>query len=202
MNTSIDIIIPTCKPREEVQDLSAQIMRQAGLDDFTVIDTCRMESAAHNRNWGLGRATSPIRIMIDDDITGLPFGWAANLVKVLEDFSECEMVSALLVNDDGTPAVMMGYDKPRGGGVHVVEGPYLLSACIAFRNNGLRYDEKFIGSGWEDTDMCMQIRQLRPGCTFMVNEDVRVIHANEMKNQSGHSWTHNRRHYISKWGLP
>lgn len=201
MNERVDIIIPTCKKDSlAVERRAAGALITAGIPVKFII-TGQDESAAFNRNYGLARARSEIRIMVDDDVTSFPDDWAKNLISVLYSLPECEMVSAFLINPNGSPAVMMGYTKPRGSGVHPAEGPHLISACIAFRRNDLRFDQRYIGSGWEETDYCMQLRALKPDCHFLVHEDVRVVHLNEQKNQSEYFET-NRTHFVSKWGEP
>lgn len=200
MNERVDIIIPTCNPWGDVAKQAGEAIATAGIRP-NLIATCQEGSAAQNRNRGLEQARSPIRIMVDDDIARFSMDWAGRLVDVLETRPECEMVSAFLVNPDDTPAVMMGYTRPRGGGIHEADGPHLISACCAIRNNVLRFDEGYIGSGWEETDYCMQLRRMAPACTLLIDEDVRVVHLNEQKNQAEH-FEQNKKLYVSKWGEP
>jgi hypothetical protein len=37
---------------------------------------------------------------------------------------------------------------------------------------------------------------------FVQSNRCRLIHANEMKNQKGKYWQHNRDHFSKKWGIP
>ena len=76
----------------------------------------------------------------------------------------------------------------------------LLTACIAIGNDGLRFDEHFLGSGFEDDDFCMQLREKYPDGIWLILHDVKVIHTNEKKNQAA-PWLHNRRHFETKWGV-
>jgi glycosyltransferase involved in cell wall biosynthesis len=197
----IDIIIPTCKRPQDVKPLAREARVTAGID-VHIIATCEAVSASRNRNIGLDMATSPIRIMMDDDITGLPPGWARELVKVLEDHPECVMVSPQLLRPDGSYGLMMGCQVPNppGTGAQVIGADRLLTACIAIRADDLRFDENFVGSGWEDCDYSHQQNERYPGCTRMVQFDVQVIHKNEMKNQGGENWNANKRYYREKWG--
>ncbi len=203
----IDVIIPTCK---------TQLSLAYELHDMLVADgcrarvraTCQQGSAAYNRNWGLNQATADCVIMVDDDVCQFPAGWVHQLADVLLLNPYCIMVSARLMNDDGTlgPMLRNGPPGPLGGWTYVDALP---TACIAFRNDGLRFDENFIGSGWEDDDFCAQLRRKYPKGTFIINEDVRVVHRNEMKNQGfikgkgpvpGGNFEKNQAYYESKWG--
>jgi glycosyltransferase involved in cell wall biosynthesis len=72
----VDIIIPTILERDNpvIVSLIAEIIRTA--PGHTILATCTNASASVNRNLGLDASHSDIVIMIDDDITGLPVGWA------------------------------------------------------------------------------------------------------------------------------
>lgn len=193
-----DVIIPTCRTKEDVAPLVAEIHATAGIP-VNVIATCQPVSAAKNRNLGLEWAnSSDLRIMLDDDITGLPYGWVRDLIHVLVDDPKCVMVSPQLLNPDRTWATyMMGRSQDRTAGLSVVEGPHLLTACIAIRRDELRFDEGFLGSGFEDNDYCNQQNVKYPGCVRKINHDVQVIHRNEMKQQREH-WDHNKAYYLAK----
>lgn len=197
----VDVIIPTCRTQPEIADLAAEILATAGLP-VRLIPTCEPVCAAKNRNIGLGLADSEVRIMLDDDITGFPDGWARQLVETMATHPECVMVSPQLVRPNGEYGIMMGCQvgRPIGTGSKVVDGPYLLTACIAIRQDRLRFDEQFVGSGWEDNDYCCQQNALHPGCIRMINHDVQVVHRNEMKNQKD-QFTANRQYFQAKWGL-
>ncbi len=203
----IDIIIPTCKTQPEIADLAAEILRTADCS-ARVILTGEDVSAAANRNLGLNQATSEYVIMVDDDVCEFPLGWVHQLIDVFLLNRFCIMASARLLNEDGTPGPMLrnGPPGPIGGWMHVDALP---TACVAFRNNGLRFDENFVGSGFEDDDFCAQLRQKHPNGGFIINEDVRVVHRNEMKNQGfikgqgpvpGGNFEKNQAYYESKWG--
>ena len=83
--------------------------------------------------------------MVDDDITGFFPGWSSLMVAPLAD-PNILYVSARLMNECGTPQMVMGFSKnimlPH---VEVNNAP---SACIAFRNDGMRFWEEYKGSGF------------------------------------------------------
>ncbi len=198
----IDVIIPTCKTREEVLPLIAEIEKTAGRQ-VNVIATCKQLSASCNRNIGLDQAVSDPRIMIDDDITGLPQDWLVALTKVLEDNPECVMVSPQLIKPDGDFALMMGCPMPKaaGAGTRAAEGPHLLTACIAIRKDDLRFDENFVGSGWEDNDYCDRQAERYPEGVRVIQHDIQVVHRNEMKNQP-ENFVRNREYYLKTRSTP
>ena len=69
-----DIVIPTCKKREEVEPLIKEI-RATATGDFRVFASCQPIYAAANRNICLNQVESDYVVMIDDDITDFPSGW-------------------------------------------------------------------------------------------------------------------------------
>jgi hypothetical protein len=208
----IDVIIPTCKTQPEIADLAAEIVRTAGCSIHGVA-TCQSVSAAANRNWGLDHVQHAdlCVIMVDDDVCEFPQGWAVKLWATLmdkDDRTGCMMASARLLNPDHTLGPMLREPPPiMSAGLTVAKS--LPTACIATAVGRLRFDENFIGSGWEDDDWCAQLRQKYPKGTFIINEDVRVVHRNEMKNQGfikgqgpvpGGNFEKNQAYYESKWG--
>jgi glycosyltransferase involved in cell wall biosynthesis len=193
----IDIIIPTCKQREEVEPLIDEVTRTAAIP-VNVIATCQPLCAAANRNRGLEQATSDPRIMIDDDLADFPPGWAARMVDVMEEYADCVMLTVELMTPGGRRGPMAG-DPPRAdSGVDLVPRRMLLTACIAIRRDDLRFDENYIGSGFEDDDYCAQQRAQYPEGEWRICHDVKVVHKNEMKGQAA-AFEINKRYFERKW---
>ena len=190
-----DIIIPTCKDREQVMPLLGIVSFFS--DACSVIATCTPASAAINRNKGLDSATSDIVIMIDDDTGGFYAGWWRDLIMPLIKHGDISMVSARLVKADGSPAPMM-HGSPDLV-TTTVDVKYAPSACIAFWRDDLRFDEGYIGSGFEDTDFCEQLKKKHPESRFVINNKCRIIHHNEQKNQHGRFFEANKARYENKW---
>ena len=65
----IDIIIATCKTKDEVNGLISEITLNTP-EPHRIIATCQPLSASKNRNFGLSYANSDIIVMCDDDMTG------------------------------------------------------------------------------------------------------------------------------------
>jgi len=138
--------------------------------------------------------------MLDDDISGFYPGWHLDLLAPFRDPLVC-MVSARLMNPDGSigPTCSRCYDlEPEEIEVFSDGHCVLPTAAIAFRNIGLRFDERYKGSGWEDNDFCFQYLKANPKYKFIQSNRCRLIHANEMKHQAEY-WTHNKEYFEWKW---
>ena len=198
----IDIVIPTLMTEDEIAP-RVEMISNITRTPHRVITTCQKVSASANRNIGLDQAKSPIIIMIDDDIIGFFDGWEQKIIEpIIKDHRVC-MVSARLMNKNGTTG-------PNCADNHDLSIPWIYlpkrnhcvmpSAAIAFVDKGLRFDENFIGSGWEDNDFCFQYLQLNPEYKFVLNNECPLIHLNEMKNQQLH-FQHNQRYFYEKWKI-
>lgn len=202
------ILIPTCRTVDELAAMVRDITDTAfGCD---VIVSGLRSSASVNRNHCLDRIDvrdkedvpiETIAIMLDDDIEGFYPGWVGELIAPLADPSVV-MVSARLLNPDGSIGQTCSrcYDlEPETIEIKSNGEAILPTAAIAFRYLGIRFDESYIGSGYEDSDWCHQILQEYPESKFLQSNKCRLIHRNEMKNQSGDYWKHNVMYFWNKW---
>ena len=57
-------------------------------------------------------------------------------------------------------------------------------------------DEIYLGSGYDDSDFCCQLRMARPHVKFAIHNEVRVIHKHEQKNSQ---YSHNAQLFRAKW---
>jgi len=165
-----------------------------------IIATCTSGSAAVNRNIGLSyMSRNECVVMIDDDVTGFFPGWYDKLVTPLLSDMNIAIIAARLLRPDGRLAYMMGENyNLEEHLVNVIE-KRVPTACIAFIHEGISFDESFVGSGFEDTDFCKQFAVRYPKGKFVVNNDVRLIHKNEMKCQKGEYWKKNQSYFVRKW---
>jgi glycosyltransferase involved in cell wall biosynthesis len=193
----IDVIIPTLKAQSEIAPLVKEIQETAGTE-VRVYATCQQVSASANRNIGLNWAQSDVVIMVDDDIFSFTPKWALLLARTLLLKKNRVMVSPQLLKPDGSFGFLMGSTAQKLHGISVATG-YLPTACIAIRRNELRFDENFIGSGFEDNDYCAQLRLIQPNAKFIIDHNVHAIHKNERKNQHGKYWTANKAYFEQKW---
>lgn len=193
-----DIIIPTNKPAGEIKRLLRDIEQTA--PGCRIVYTGYKASAATNRNWGLNHAATRIVVMVDDDIEGFTAGWVDRLIAPLR-VREIVMASARLMRPDGKPGVMMDIKPDLSGYMVEVAEAMVPSACIAFRNDGTRFDECYEGAGFEDTDFCRQLWDRYPKGRFVICNTVKVVHRNEMKGQDSGRFQQNKEYYLTKWKL-
>ncbi len=200
------IVIPTIKPRSELQSLLKEI-KATTVGSYEIIVTSDLEpnqpvSASINRNIGLKAAKYRFIIMIDDDISNLPNKWNLTLTDPLRE-ERYMITSARLMNSDWTPGVMT--DQSSDLTSEIVTVRQVPSACIAFRKkdvthpHSIKFDEGYIGSGFEDTDFNMQMKEEFPGREIVICNKVKVIHKNERKNQVGDNWIKNQQFFVKKW---
>lgn len=197
MDLMVDIIIPTYKKRVYVERMLTEI-KATRTTAGKLIATCNNTSAARNRNIGIDAATAKLIIMLDDDITGFFKGWDTLLIEALQ-LTNGGLVSARLMKDAKTagPSCSNNYDII----TPIIEVPGTPSACIALYKTDLRFDEHYKGSGFEDTDYCKELRHRNPKVKFIITNAVKLIHLNEMKNQSAYH-RENYDYFLKKWGVP
>lgn len=195
------ILIPTCKQLGALSPLLKALEAIETKED--VCPSCFPESAAINRNICLTHVeVGEVAVMIDDDIEGFYPGWVDDLTAPLLRNESIVMVSARLLNPDGSlgPTCSRCYDAEPDEVEVTSNGVCVLpTAAIAFRHRGHLFDEKFLGSGFEDNDWCMQYLRDDPGSRFIQSNRCRLIHRNEMKNQKGAYWKHNQAYFFNKW---
>lgn len=194
----LEIAVPTCKPWSEVRSLVKEIEATAGCA-HRVICTCSAGSASQNRNLALAECTGPIVVMVDDDVEGFPQGWALRLAAGLRDHPDWLMLSARLLRQDGRPGYMLGtgHAPRQQEGYLEVPTRELVTACMVLRNDGTRFDEGYLGSGWEDNHFCADLREKYPTGKFVIDCGVSVVHRNEMKAQR-ENWEHNKARYQAR----
>ena len=201
MSERIDVVarIPTCKDLYDTIKQQSEMLTNAKLIEFIYVSALKA-SAAVNRNDCLNNIKSELVIMLDDDITGFYPGWDADLIQPLIENDNISIVSARLMNSDTTYANVMHDNFIYVNGYHRSPINLVPTAGIAFRPNGIKFDENYIKASFEDTDWCKQISQRYPHMYTVINNNCKLIHLNEMKFQVGEAWNHNRSYYISKWG--
>jgi hypothetical protein len=192
----VSIIVPTNKSPSEIEVLMSELRKYS--DAKNIISTCMRLSAAKNRNIGLDWAKSEIVIQCDDDIEGFYKGWDTDLVAPLKSDKTICFISARLTDRYGKPTFLMEQNNDMVS--DLVEVKFTPSACCAFRPRGIRFDEIFAGSGFEDSDAIMQLKKRDPGGRVVINNRCKMIHRNEMKNQQI-NFKHNSAHFVRKWGF-
>ena len=190
-----DIIVPAFRPSEKLTNLLTEIAEKT-VPPYNLVVVSKHQSAAKNRNEGLRTSQNPYVIMCDDDISGLLPGWNRDLIRCLQENREFFGISARLMNPDGTVG--------RNSANHfdlthpLSEVDMIPTACSIFRKTDLRFDERYISGGYEDTDFFLQARH-KYGSRLAIANTIRVVHLNEEKNGGGVENEHNRELFYSKW---
>ncbi len=196
------ILIPTCLSRDDVLISAIERMILTQTPDVEIFASCLDASAAVNRNACLAHIeVGDVSIMLDDDISGFYPTWIDDLMIPFSDPAVI-MSSARLLNEDGTfgPTCSRCYE-PSPDEIEIFSngGCVLPTAAIAFRHLGLAFDEAYKGSGFEDSDWCMQYLKHNPAARFIQSNRCRLIHKNLMRNQKGQNWSRNRQYFTKKW---
>ena len=193
------ILVPTCKPKSELGDFLKELANNTP-GDVPIIMSHLPVSAATNRNFCLLHCKTEYAIMIDDDMTGFFPRWTELMLEPFNALDSVAMVSARLMRSSTEVGVMMNIPFDAAATWQVVKNRFLPSACIAFRNDGCRFDENFIGSSWEDTDFCVTLQRKYPYGLFIINDQARLIHKNDQKNGNPEVYGINREYFGRKHG--
>ena len=192
MNT---LLIATVRTENEIRDLINEI-KSTAITNLKLIVSSSKESVAINVNRGLNEAVGQFVIKVDDDITGFNHGWDANLIQPFSYIDNLEVISARLLNTDGSVQWTCSRDLNLFGPLSFPNNPIVPFCCVAFKKDSLRMDENFIGSGYDDADYCCQLRVKNIHAKFAIHNEVRIIHKHEQKNAQ---LSKNAIYFRSKW---
>jgi hypothetical protein len=213
-NNKIDIIIPSCKTKDEcinqINDINRTRKTQGDII-FTGLD----KSAAINRNYGLKQANTSVVIMLDDDVTNFYQDWDWILIKPLLDFPDLySLVTPRFVDEHGNTIGQLGdcsqKDIPpeyitiakhtRETNLNIIG-----STCIAFdKSTNILFDENYLGATYEDADFCMQFKQKYPQKKIIINNKCKLMHLMEAKGRviNGINISNkNKLYFRKKWNI-
>lgn len=190
-----DIVVPAFRVGENLEKLLHEILKKTA-PPFNLILIGKEQSAAKNRNYGLNRSRSPYIIMCDDDIAYLPFAWNRRLIQTLKENPEIMALSARLMNPDGSIGKNTANNFDLKNNLVVVN--MIPTACCIFRKTDIRFDERYIRAGWEDTDFFTQMKEKLKG-HFAIDNRVKVVHVNEEKQGGGEMNRENMELFLRKW---
>lgn len=189
---NVDVLIPTCKSYDSIVGQVKEIVKNSP-QVYSIHASCFLKSAAINRNYCHGKATTNIVVSCDDDIEGYYPGWLEELIRPLGEDKDIRLVSARLMNNDGTIGFMMTSKNDISQDYEAVfRCP---TSCFAYRKKDFDelmgfwnkdswpFDENFVGSGWEDNAICHDLKKKFIGTKIIINNRVKLIHRNEQKNQ-------------------
>ena len=190
-DVKFDICIPCWENSTKLDETISNILES----DFKVkepvkfIISVEKQSVVKNRLDCLTRSKSPYVLWLDDDIKFVDVGWDYHLHQCITGNPKWGIVGVNVVHYkalDNRPT------RP-GGPIADVCGAVMMTRKIP----GVQFDPNYIGSQWEDTDYCYQVR--KAGYDVIQNNNLYVLHYNEEKNRD---YTHNQAYFTSKWLTP
>lgn len=189
------ILIATIKEENELTGLIDELKSKAVLE-YELIVSSSKNSVAYNSNRGLERAKGDIILKVDDDVFDFPQGWDKLLVDTLKQDSRIIIASVRVFNPDGT--VQKTCSNTMELEPEIIDTPSGLVpfCCVAFRNDGTRFDENFKGSSFDDTDFNFQLRMKYPGWRAVINNSIRLKHKLESKVCR---FGENQTYFLNKW---
>lgn len=211
----VSIVIPTLKtPDGIVGQLNEIRSKKTNFEYELFAGSHTPLSAAGNRNWCLDRSKGDIVIMMDDDMKGFYDNWVDDLITpLIEGKDKYNIMSARLLQKNGQVGPQLGNNGKyeahgdmevaihcEATGLNIVG-----SACISFfREDGIRFDEHYRGSTYEDTDFCMEYNKQFPNRKVFINNKCRIIHLGEGKGRGSKrglrdNWKFNKEYFANKW---
>ncbi len=181
-----DILIRCYSPGDRLRALLDNLTRVTR-SPFNLILVVGKRHAVRNQNLALDRARTRYAVLLDDDIL-LTDGWLERLRETM-DRTGAGAVSGRQLSMDGR-ALYTGAGCAEGA---IVEAP-IGGTCFMFRNDlGLRFDEAYVRSQWDDVDFMFQLYE----CGFKTYIDGRVPFYHWAE---GKIWRNqNLLHFQQKW---
>lgn len=187
-HVQFDICIPCWENSVKLDETIANVVESDVRAQMPIkfIISVEKQSVVKNRLDCLSRSKSSYVLWLDDDIKFQEQGW------------DWKLYNSLFTNPKrGITGVNVVHWQAADNRPTRPSGP-LLDVCGAVmmcrKIPGVEFDPKYIGSQWEDTDYCYQVRQA--GYEVVQDNSLWVLHYNEEKNRD---YTHNRAYFNSKW---
>jgi len=179
-----DILIPAYRMRAEImQELNELPYKTQPPYNLHIFN--KEQSAAKNRNDLLRACQEEYVIFLDDDIVNLPDNWNYDMIEVLRNNPDILAVSARLMDKDNHPALNSANNFDLGK--PIIEVNLIPTACMCFRRRdaeGIKFNERHLGSGWEDTNFLRELQVKHPNKKTIIYNKVKVTHLNEEKNNN------------------
>lgn len=149
------------------------------------------QSVVANRLTCLTESKAPYVMWLDDDIQFREPGWDKILYDMIDEPEKIDKMKygVIGVNVVHYKARTNVATRPHGF-VSDVCGALMMTKKLP----GVQFDSKYVGSQWEDTDYCYQVR--KAGYGVYQNNNIWILHYNEEKNRD---YTHNQAYFNSKW---
>jgi hypothetical protein len=144
-----DVLIRCYEPHDRLRALLDNLTRVTR-SPYNLILCVGKRSAVLNQNVGLDRALTRYAVFLDDDVV-LTEGWLERLRETM-DRTGAGIVYARQLRMDGS-LLSTSAASPGGEIVEALSG----GACFMFRNDlGLRFDEYYVKSQWDDIDFAFE----------------------------------------------
>ena len=145
-----DILIRVYEPHDRFRQLLDNLTRVTR-SPYNVIAVVGKRHAVLNQNRALERVRTRYAVFLDDDVLLTP-GWLERLRETM-DRTGAGAVSGRQLRMNGEPLASAAAVAP-GQIVEIAFG----GACFMFRTDlGIRFDERFVRSQWDDFDFLFQI---------------------------------------------
>jgi hypothetical protein len=181
-----DVLIRCYEPGERLRALLDNLTRVTH-SPYNVILIVGRRHAARNQYLALDRTLTRYAVFLDDDVV-LTDGWLERLRETM-DRTGAGAVSGRQLALDGR-ALYTSAGCPEGA---IVEAP-IGGTCFMFRTDlGLRFDESYVRSQWDDVDFMFQLQEL--GYKTYVDGRVPFYHFAEGKIWLNQNFTH----FNEKW---
>jgi len=182
-----DILIRCYEPNSDRVRALLDNLTRVTRSPYNLIFVAGKRSCVRNQNLALDRARTRYAVFLDDDIL-LTEGWLERLRETM-DRTGAGAVSARQLRMDGSP-LASGAAVEKGEIAEICFG----GACFMFRNDlGLRFDERFVRSQWDDFDFIFQFYELGYKC--YIDGRVEFYHHADPK----HCVDQNYHYFAQKW---
>lgn len=147
------------------------------------------QSVVRNRSACLAESSAPFVLWLDDDVVFEQKGWDDYLWQRINHNPQVGVIGVRVKHWqllDRTPLRAEGLAADVCGAVMMTR-----------KLPGVGFDDHYVGSQWEDTDYCFEVR--KAGYHVLQDNRVSVLHYNEEKNRN---YSDNQVYFCRKWGIP
>jgi dienelactone hydrolase len=182
-----DVLIRCYQPNSDRVRALLDNLTRVTTSPYNVILVAGKRSCVRNQNLALDRASTRYAVFLDDDVL-LTEGWLERLRETM-DRTGAGAVSGRQLRMDGSPLASAAAVE-KGEIAEICFG----GACFMFRNDlGLRFDERFVRSQWDDFDFIFQFYELGYKC--YIDGRVEFYHHADPK----HCLDQNYHYFVQKW---
>lgn len=161
--------------------------------NYEIIVAPRQMSAASNSNNLMSLANNDTVILMDEDLEFIDHGWDIEMINTLNREDKWGVVAPQILDRNGRK---IGPKHIEG---QITVGGEMWGAILCFnKQDGVRYDENYIKTIFDDTDFLYQY--LKSGRLLVSNGSVKVKHMRPCSRDSRPDWFKINMHYFNeKW---